>query len=326
MQELIVELWYRIQPTIFCVTHSITEAVYLGERVWIFTPGARARSPTISATAFRRRAGIPPLVAQERPEFKKAVRVVTEAFRRVVRSGAGHAGRPAPHGAVDRRDGNHEAGLLGLRSRRLQRPADRDVRPAQLDRPGGSSRCWACSTRASGCWARGWSWATSTRWRPTARFQRLVDGQRLLGAAQRQWQAGSERRSPSSTPTDQRRVPGAWSAVPGDPRAAAGPRGAAGWTCTAQGEGLGRLLWIYLRLLLTRQAIQPGARAKSADRGRRPPAAGGARSAQLQEQLKDADARRGPAQEPHRPARDPPAAAGQAGARPATSWPSSRPS
>jgi len=30
MQALLVELWYRVQPTIFCVTHSITEAVYLG--------------------------------------------------------------------------------------------------------------------------------------------------------------------------------------------------------------------------------------------------------------------------------------------------------
>ncbi len=37
MQELLVNLWYRIHPTIFCVTHSVTEAVYLGERVWIFT-------------------------------------------------------------------------------------------------------------------------------------------------------------------------------------------------------------------------------------------------------------------------------------------------
>ena len=82
MQELLVDLWYRIHPTIFCVTHSVTEAVYLGERVWIFTqaPGQ---------IAYDIREGIPPslgvapLLAQERSEFKKAVSAVTEAFRRV---------------------------------------------------------------------------------------------------------------------------------------------------------------------------------------------------------------------------------------------------
>jgi NitT/TauT family transport system ATP-binding protein len=83
MQELIVKLWQRIQPTILCITHNVTEAVYLGERVWIFThaPGQIAydiRSDTIPHSV-----GIPPLVAQERPEFKNAVYVVTEAFRRV---------------------------------------------------------------------------------------------------------------------------------------------------------------------------------------------------------------------------------------------------
>ena len=82
MQQLLVELWDRTHPTIFCVTHSVGEAVYLGERVWIFTqaPGQIAYDihsvipPTV---------GVPPLVAQERDEFKDAVAVVTEAFRRV---------------------------------------------------------------------------------------------------------------------------------------------------------------------------------------------------------------------------------------------------
>jgi NitT/TauT family transport system ATP-binding protein len=83
MQELLVELWDRVHPTIVVVTHSVSEAVYLGERVWIFThaPGQIAYDiregipPTV---------GVPPLVAQERTDFKEAVRSVTEAFRRVV--------------------------------------------------------------------------------------------------------------------------------------------------------------------------------------------------------------------------------------------------
>lgn len=82
MQELVVKLWHRIHPTIFCVTHSITEAVYLGSRVWIFThaPGQIAYD---ICDAIPPSVGISPMVAQERTEFKNAVYVVTEAFRRV---------------------------------------------------------------------------------------------------------------------------------------------------------------------------------------------------------------------------------------------------
>jgi NitT/TauT family transport system ATP-binding protein len=83
MQELIVQLWHRIQPTIICVTHNVTEAVYLGERVWIFTHAPGQIAYDISSDTIPHSAGIPPMVAQEKPEFKKAVYVVTEAFRRV---------------------------------------------------------------------------------------------------------------------------------------------------------------------------------------------------------------------------------------------------
>ncbi len=82
MQELIVQLWHRIQPTIICVTHNVTEAVYLGERVWIFSHAPGQIAYDISDT-IPHSIGIPPLAAQERPEFKNAVHVVTEAFRRV---------------------------------------------------------------------------------------------------------------------------------------------------------------------------------------------------------------------------------------------------
>jgi ABC-type nitrate/sulfonate/bicarbonate transport system ATPase subunit len=98
MQELVVKLWHRIHPIILCVTHSITEAVYLGCRVLIFThaPGQIAYD---IADAIPPSVGIPPLVAQERSEFKNAVFVVTEAFRRVsensVAAAAGN-GKPEP--------------------------------------------------------------------------------------------------------------------------------------------------------------------------------------------------------------------------------------
>jgi ABC-type nitrate/sulfonate/bicarbonate transport system ATPase subunit len=83
MQELLVNLWYRAHPTIFVVTHSVAEAVYLAERVWVFTNGPGQIAYDIR-DCIPPTAGIPPAVAQEKPEFKNAVSVVTEAFRRVI--------------------------------------------------------------------------------------------------------------------------------------------------------------------------------------------------------------------------------------------------
>ena len=83
MQELLVNLWHRLQPTILCVTHSVAEAVYLSERLWIFTkaPGQIAYDIRDSIPPS---VGISPLEAQDRPEFKKVTTAVTEAFRGVL--------------------------------------------------------------------------------------------------------------------------------------------------------------------------------------------------------------------------------------------------
>jgi NitT/TauT family transport system ATP-binding protein len=82
MQELTVELWHRVHPTVFCITHSVGEAVYLGERVWIMS-----QAPGQIAFDIRQcippSVGVPALAAQERSDFKEAARIVTEAFRRV---------------------------------------------------------------------------------------------------------------------------------------------------------------------------------------------------------------------------------------------------
>jgi NitT/TauT family transport system ATP-binding protein len=37
MQQLLVELWREAEATVFFVTHSIEEAVYLGDRVYVFS-------------------------------------------------------------------------------------------------------------------------------------------------------------------------------------------------------------------------------------------------------------------------------------------------
>jgi len=39
MQDLLVDLWKEVQATVFFVTHSIEEAVYLGDRVFVMSPG-----------------------------------------------------------------------------------------------------------------------------------------------------------------------------------------------------------------------------------------------------------------------------------------------
>jgi NitT/TauT family transport system ATP-binding protein len=38
MQELLIELWKEQQSTVFLVTHSVEEAVYLGDRVFVMAP------------------------------------------------------------------------------------------------------------------------------------------------------------------------------------------------------------------------------------------------------------------------------------------------
>ncbi len=45
MQDLLVSLWRKVQATVFFVTHSIEEAVYLGDRVYVLSssPGTLAR-------------------------------------------------------------------------------------------------------------------------------------------------------------------------------------------------------------------------------------------------------------------------------------------
>jgi NitT/TauT family transport system ATP-binding protein len=39
MQDLLVGLWRELEATVFLVTHSIEEAVYLGDRVYLMSPG-----------------------------------------------------------------------------------------------------------------------------------------------------------------------------------------------------------------------------------------------------------------------------------------------
>jgi NitT/TauT family transport system ATP-binding protein len=39
MQDLLIQLWRAVEATVFFVTHSIEEAVFLGDRVYIMSTG-----------------------------------------------------------------------------------------------------------------------------------------------------------------------------------------------------------------------------------------------------------------------------------------------
>jgi NitT/TauT family transport system ATP-binding protein len=65
MQALLVDLWKEAQATVFFVTHSIDEAIYLGDRVYVFSgaPGTILREMTVPPPT------MPPKEMLRDPEF-----------------------------------------------------------------------------------------------------------------------------------------------------------------------------------------------------------------------------------------------------------------
>lgn len=79
MQLLVTDLWHEIEATVFLVTHSISEAVYLGDRVWIITP-APGRVGREFQEIFPPEQGVNPMLVQETRRFKDAVGEVAQTF------------------------------------------------------------------------------------------------------------------------------------------------------------------------------------------------------------------------------------------------------
>ena len=75
------ELWQELEATVFLVTHSVAEAVFLGDRIWIFTPGPGTIGHVVNEVPERRASAEE---TQRRPEIVEAVRLVGEAFHRVL--------------------------------------------------------------------------------------------------------------------------------------------------------------------------------------------------------------------------------------------------
>jgi len=69
MQALLVDLWREAQATVFFVTHSIEEAVYLGDRVYVFSsaPGTLLKQMEVPPP------DRPPKEMQREPEFMQYV-------------------------------------------------------------------------------------------------------------------------------------------------------------------------------------------------------------------------------------------------------------
>ena len=69
MQELLVDLWKEAQATVFFVTHSIEEAIYLGDRVYVFSsaPGTIIREMVVPPPTH------PPKEMLREPDFVERV-------------------------------------------------------------------------------------------------------------------------------------------------------------------------------------------------------------------------------------------------------------
>jgi len=82
MQRLITELWHDVEATVLIITHSLSEAVYLGDRLWVMTP-APGRIGAVFDDIIPPTRDSDPIMVQESTEFKRVVAEVAHAFRRL---------------------------------------------------------------------------------------------------------------------------------------------------------------------------------------------------------------------------------------------------
>lgn len=82
MQALITSLWSEVEATVFIVTHSVAEAVYLSDRIFIFapSPGRLAAKIPVRPSDIGKDPTLSPLQVQEGPQFKEFLKHVTQKF------------------------------------------------------------------------------------------------------------------------------------------------------------------------------------------------------------------------------------------------------
>ena len=79
MQDLLIALWSTSETTVFFVTHSIDEAVFLGDRIYLFSnaPG------TIVEQLFAPRPTVPAVEAHAQKEFVERTRYIREKIAKM---------------------------------------------------------------------------------------------------------------------------------------------------------------------------------------------------------------------------------------------------
>lgn len=85
MQHLLIDLWREVEATVFMVTHSIVEAVYVGDRVWLFSQGPGAKIAKEFLNLPRPPSDRPAHVVQKDKDFLALVEEVGQAFTRIER-------------------------------------------------------------------------------------------------------------------------------------------------------------------------------------------------------------------------------------------------
>ncbi len=81
MQRLIMELWHEVETTVIIITHSIAEAVYLGDRVWVMSPGPGRIAQQFEDVIPKTRDADPIAVQELAASSRTAVEEVGRAFR-----------------------------------------------------------------------------------------------------------------------------------------------------------------------------------------------------------------------------------------------------
>jgi NitT/TauT family transport system ATP-binding protein len=81
MQDLLVNLWRELEATVFFVTHSVEEAVYLGDRIYILSPAPGKLLQQIDVPPPDR----PASVMQREPAFNETVFEIRDIIEKLER-------------------------------------------------------------------------------------------------------------------------------------------------------------------------------------------------------------------------------------------------
>lgn len=81
MQRLLVHLWHEVEATVLIVTHSVSEAVYLGDEVWVFS-NAPGRIEHRFTDVHQPTPGEDPEMIQRQPAFLEMCEQVGQSFAR----------------------------------------------------------------------------------------------------------------------------------------------------------------------------------------------------------------------------------------------------